>query len=121
LREEAVKISAGQYPTAPVEPPSSPANQAKNKGVSTSTSTASEAETTAVTPDTSATQPLQPATDVTLRRDNNGRVYYSVADAKSGQEILEIPPKILRDVSQGIEDYVKQEQSKVSSHVEVKA
>ena len=56
-----------------------------------------------------------------LRRDNNGRVYYVVSDADSGQEILEVPPKALRDVGQGIEDYLKGEQSKASSHVKVKA
>jgi len=56
-----------------------------------------------------------------VRRDTNGRVYYMVSDANSGQEILEIPPKALRDVGQGIEDYLKEVQSKATSHVKVKA
>jgi hypothetical protein len=65
--------------------------------------------------------PVQRATDVTFRRDSNGRVYYLVSDASSGQEILEVPPKTVREVGQGIEDYLKKEQSKTNSHVEVKA
>lgn len=68
-----------------------------------------------------AQQSIERPTDVSLRRDSNGRVYYVVSDATSGQEILEVPPKALRDVSQGIEDYLKEAQSKANSHVEVKA
>jgi len=64
---------------------------------------------------------MQRQTDVTFRRDSNGRVYYVVADAQSGQEILEVPPKAVREVGQGIEDYLKQEESKASAHIEVKA
>ncbi|MGB7283633.1 MAG: hypothetical protein WBE13_15305 [Candidatus Acidiferrum sp.] len=118
-----MKISAGQYQAEPVEPPNSPAIQAKDASASTSSSSSAvnAGEKATVSSDTSAAAPLQRQTDVTYRQDSNGRVYYSVSDAKSGQEILEVPPKILRDVSQGIEDYVKQEQSRASSHVEVKA
>jgi hypothetical protein len=68
-----------------------------------------------------AKEPVERSTDVSLRRDSNGRVYYVVSDATSGQEILEVPPKALRDVSQGIEDYLKEAQSKANSRVEVKA
>jgi uncharacterized FlaG/YvyC family protein len=116
-----VKIASGQYQAAPVEPPSTPVDQTKNGSLSASSSTAKAAEKAAAAAETSAADPLQRQTEVTYRQDSNGRVYYSVSDAKSGQEILEVPPKILRDVSQGIEDYVKQEQSKASAHVEVKA
>lgn len=63
----------------------------------------------------------EPGTDVTVKRDNNGRVYYVVSDANSGQEILEVPPKAIRDVSQGIEEYLKQEQAKATTHIKVKA
>jgi uncharacterized FlaG/YvyC family protein len=68
-----------------------------------------------------AAKPVEDPTNVTVRRDSNGRVYYSVSDAKSGQEILEVPPKALRDVGQGIEEYIKEQQSKASAHVKVKA
>jgi len=63
----------------------------------------------------------EPGTDVSVKRDNNGRVYYVVSDANSGQEILEVPPKAIRDVSQGIEEYLKQEQAKATTHIKVKA
>lgn len=57
-------------------------------------------------------------TDVSLRRDNSGKIYYVVSDAKSGQEILEFPPKVLRAVDQGIDEYLK-ERSKESAHLKV--
>ncbi len=66
-------------------------------------------------------KPRETPNSVTVRRDTNGRVYYSVTDTNSGQEILEIPPKALRTVSQGIEDYVKAAQSKAGAPVDVKA
>lgn len=116
-----MKISPGQNPGTPVDPPSSPAKPAKDESVSTLFSSATNDQTAATTGGTSTVAPLERQTEVTYRQDSNGRVYYSVSDAKSGQEILEIPPKMVRDVSQGIEDYVKQEQSKAGSHVEVKA
>lgn len=68
-----------------------------------------------------AAKPIENPNSVTVRRDTNGRVYYSVTNTNSGQEILEIPPKALRDVSQGIEDYVKAVQSKAGAPVDLKA
>jgi hypothetical protein len=116
-----MKITPGQNQGTVVDPPSSPANQVKTERVSTTAPTNSPAEKAAATAGTSPVQPFERPTDVTLKRDINGRVYYSVADAKSGQEILEVPPKALRDVGQGIEEYVKELQSKATTHVEEKA
>jgi hypothetical protein len=116
-----MKISAGQAPGAPVEPPNTLPKQVKTDDTSASSLKASSAEPAGAGKSTSGVTPLQRQTDVTLRRDTNGRVYYVVSDAKSGQEIIEVPPKALRDVSQGIADYLKEEESKASSHVEVKA
>jgi uncharacterized FlaG/YvyC family protein len=116
-----MKISPGQNQGTPVEPPSTPANQVKTERTSTSSAAATIAARTKATESTSAVQPTERQTDVTYRQDSNGRVYYSVSDAKSGQEILEVPPKALRDVGQGIEEYLKEEQSRASVHVKVKA
>jgi uncharacterized FlaG/YvyC family protein len=116
-----MRISPGQSQGTPVDPPSTPPTQVRNDRVATEPSTTKTEEKTAETGGTAAVTPLQRQTDVTYRQDNNGRVYYSVSDAKSGQEILEVPPKELRDVSQGIEDYVKAQESKAGSHVKVKA
>lgn len=113
-----MKISAGPDPTTPAVPQSVPANSPKNTAATTPPPSDQKASAAAAN---SAVTELQHQTNVTLRRDTNGRVYYVVSDAKSGQEILEVPPKELRDVGQGIEDYLKQQQSKASSHVEVKA
>jgi len=55
-----------------------------------------------INPAASAEQP-----NVTFRRDTNGRIYYVVSDAQSGDEIEELPPEEVRNVAAGIEDYSK--------------
>jgi hypothetical protein len=70
---------------------------------------------------TSAVPAAQRQTDVTYRRDSDGRVYYAVSDRKSGQEIYEVPAKVLRDVGQGIEDYLKAQQSSATPQLKIKA
>lgn len=116
-----MKISAEQTsgPSAEIANPA--ANQVKNERVSTQSSTVSTVEKAATTAAAAIVTPAQRQTDVTFRRDNNGRVYYVVADAHSGQEIMEVPPKEVRAVGQGIEEYLKQAQSKTTPHIEVKA
>ena len=104
-----------------MEPQAPPAKTASTERVSTKSSTPSAVEPASAAAGASVVQPTPRQTDVTFRRDNNGRIYYVVADAKSGQEILEIPPKAVRDVGQGIEDYLKQIEAKAGPHVEVKA
>jgi hypothetical protein len=102
--------------------PGTPAAAAKiERPASPSSEPVAQAKVAAEAGTAVATAPLERTTDVSLRRDNNGRVYYVVSDAASGQEILEVPPKALRDVSQGIADYLKEAQSKATSHLEVKA
>jgi hypothetical protein len=69
---------------------------------------------------TPAAQPI-PRTDVTLHQDSHGRAYYLVSDARSGQEIIEIPPEAVRAVGQGIQEYLREEASRASSHLDTKA
>jgi hypothetical protein len=116
-----MRITAEQPQSTSVDLPSPPANQAKNERTSTPSSVASTVEKASTSANAAIVPPAQRQTDVTFRRDSNGRVYYLVSDAHSGQEILEVPPKSVRDVGQGIEDYLKNEESKTTSHVEVKA
>jgi len=116
-----MRISTDQIPGATVEPQSATNSQANNQRQSTPTSTESAVEKATAEAGTAIVTPAQRQTDVTFRRDANGRIYYVVADAKSGEEILEVPPKEVRGVSQGIEDYLKQEESKGAGHVKVKA
>ena len=59
--------------------------------------------------------------DVIFRRDQNGRIYYIVTDATSGKELREVPAKVVRNVGEGIAEFLKQEETKISSHIEVKA
>jgi uncharacterized FlaG/YvyC family protein len=116
-----VKITTDPIQATPADTANTPANQAKNDRTSTASIGATTSQKPANAAAASSTNPIDPSTDVTVRRDTNGRVYYMVSDANSGQEILEIPPKALRDVGQGIEDYLKEVQSKATSHVKVKA
>jgi hypothetical protein len=70
-----------------------------------------------VTPDIT----LEPL--VTFRKDARGNMYYVITDAKSGKEIAQLPPKQLRNVREGIADYLKQQEanSAANAHIEVKA
>lgn len=116
-----MKVISDQAPEAAVEPQSSAKNQTTVQRVSTDSSTASAVEQSSSAAQTAIVTPAQRETDVTFRRDANGQIYYVVSDAQSGQEILEIPQKLVREVGQGIEDYLKQAQSKAGAHVKVKA
>jgi len=115
-----MKISPDQAPGT-VEPQTVASNQANTQRVSTTSTTASTVEKASTAADAAIVTPAQRQTDVTFRRDANGRIYYVVSDAQTGAEILEVPPKTVRNVGQGIEEYVKQEESKATAHVEVKA
>jgi hypothetical protein len=115
-----MKVSPGQVPGAP-ELPSAGSSQANSQRVSTASTTASTVEKASAAAETAIVTPAQRQTDVTFRRDSNGRIYYVVSDAHSGQEIVELPAKEVRDAGQGIEDYLKKEESKAAPHIEVKA
>ena len=54
-------------------------------------------------------------TAVTFRRDTDGSFYYVVSDARTGDEILQVPPKAVRDAGQGIEEYLKSQESKATA------
>jgi hypothetical protein len=116
-----VKITTDPIQATPADAASTPANQARNDRAPTASLSPATPQKAVNAAGALSTNTIDPSTDVTVRRDTNGRVYYMVSDATSGQEILEIPPKALRDVGQGIEDYLKEVQSKATSHVKVKA
>jgi len=116
-----MRISTDQIPGAAVEPQSATNSQASNQKVSTTSATDSTVEKASAEAQTAIVTPAQRQTDVTFRRDANGRIYYVVSDAQSGQEILELPPKSVRDIDQGIADYLKEEQAKAGAHVKLKA
>jgi len=116
-----MKITPDQNQGSSVDPPNPAASQVKSDRTSTPSSLASAVEKAATNAGTALVTPAPRQTDVTFRRDSNGRIYYVVSDAQSGEEILEVPPRTVREVGQGIEDYLKQEESKANSHIEVKA
>jgi hypothetical protein len=59
--------------------------------------------------------------NVTFRRDASGRIYYVLTDAQSGKELQELPPEEVRKVGEGIAQFLKQEEAKNTSHLNVKA
>ncbi len=77
-------------------------------------------ETTAETQKTPASgEDLQ--ANITFRQDAAGQIYYVLTDPESGKEIREVPPAEIRNVSEGIADYLKQEATKATSRVKTKA
>jgi uncharacterized FlaG/YvyC family protein len=58
--------------------------------------------------------------NISFRRDSEGKVFYVVADAQSGKEIREVPATAVRAVGQNIEEYLQQQESKITQHVNVK-
>ena len=88
------------------------ATQASAKAVSTVVD-GEKASATAHSAPAAATAGRQTA--VTFRRDTDGSVYYVVSDARTGDEILQVPPKAVRDAGQGIEEYLKNQESKATA------
>ena len=116
-----MRVSTDQIPGATVEPQSTTNSQANGQKSTTQSSVASTVEKAATQSGTAIVTPTQRQTDVTFRRDSNGRIYYIVSDAQSGQEIMEVPAKSVRDVDQGIEEYLKEAESKTGPHVKAEA
>jgi hypothetical protein len=121
-----MKISPLQGQSTALQAPSSQDNQVKSaKGLVSPNDAGAAADATPVgavaAGFSQSTIPVERPTDISLRRDNNGRIYYVVSDANSGQEIIEVPPKALRDISQGIEDYLKEAQSNAAARLEIQA
>ncbi len=116
-----MQISPGQNQILPEPAVTSPAAGSKDSRTPAASPAAAPVETIATPSDRASAPPLERPTRVTLHQDANGRAYYLVSDAQSGQEIVEIPPKAVRDVGQGIQEYLKQEETKATSQVEIKA
>lgn len=116
-----MKISPDPAQGPSVDTVSQAATAAKTERVSTQSSVDSAVERASTAAGASVVPPVQRQTDVTFRRDSNGRIYYVISDVHSGQEILEVPPKAVREAGQGIEDYLKEEEARAGAHVEVKA
>jgi len=89
--------------TPAAQMPASTARQTQSfSGTVKSPAQENNSEVPLINPVASAEQP-----NVTFRRDANGRIYYVVSDAQSGKEIEEVPPESVRDVAEGIEQYLK--------------
>src|SRR5271166_2715129 len=99
-----MKITQEQGPGITADATSTAATRPRNVRVATSQTSsqtpasatiagekASASAGTAAAPPTTGRQ-----TAVTFRRDTDGSVYYIVSDARTGDEILQVPPKAVR-------------------------
>lgn len=60
-------------------------------------------------------------TNVTLRRDTDGKIYYVFTDGNSGKELREFPPSEVRKVGQGIEALLRETAQKAKHPLDTKA
>jgi uncharacterized FlaG/YvyC family protein len=121
-----VKVTLDQTPQ-----PSDAANVRSNTVANATASQVSSRPTTTTAPEpdqaassntaTQSTLSGTPQTNVTFRRDTEGHIYYVLTDAESGKELRQVPSEEIRKVSQGIEEYLKAQESKASAHVEAQA
>ena len=70
-------------------------------------------------PQTPAFVPLSDQANVAFRRDSNGQIYYVVTDAESGRELQEVPARQVRNVHEGIAEFVKELEAKQAAHIKV--
>ena len=116
-----MKIAQEPSPGTTADAASVATNRATNQRVATQAAAkpaptvidGEKAPATAHTAPAPATAGRQTA--VTFRRDTDGSVYYVVSDARTGDEILQVPPKAVRDAGQGIEEYLKSQESKATA------
>ncbi len=65
--------------------------------------------------------PAPEALSLSFRKDSNGRTYYVLTDPQSGQIVREVPPEEIRQVGQGIEDYLKSQAALTARRTDSKA
>ena len=86
-------------------------------------SASSPAPQTISNPKASGTPIITPEPLLTFRRDSAGRTFYVITDAQTGKELAQVPPEKLRNVGEGIADYLRQQEARnaENSHIEIKA
>jgi hypothetical protein len=112
-------LPAQPVPVLPAASPSSPAPELPSRSNLRRAPTPTTREVVAPAPNVTPIGGQQP--DITFHRDSNGRVYYVVSDAQSGKEIQELPTQAVRNVGDSIDKYLRQQEAKAASHVNVKA
>jgi uncharacterized FlaG/YvyC family protein len=81
-----------------------------NSNASLQKSAEAEAQQTQSAPETNATD-----LSVSFRKDPAGKIYYVLTDSQTGQVVREVPPEELRQVSEGIDDYLKAQAAAVAA------
>jgi hypothetical protein len=61
---------------------------------------------------TNAAPGVKPEPLLTIHRDATGRMYYVITDAQSGKEIAQLPPEQLRNIGEGIAEFLKLQEAK---------
>lgn len=101
-----ISPKASAVPSVHVQVPAPPTVTQTTEGGQTGTASASKSE------------PL-----LSFQRDLAGRLYYVVSDAHTGEEIAQIPSEQLRNVGEGIADYLKKlgADHDANTHIAIKA
>jgi hypothetical protein len=116
-----ILVNPGVSPAADSPPPAAPA--AASSSVSAPPSPAAPAPQKSDDPQAGGAAASETQVAFTVQQDASGRIFYLITDAKTGQEIGQLPPEELRNVGEGIAEYVKQReaQSAANQHIETKA
>jgi hypothetical protein len=59
--------------------------------------------------------------NVTLRRDNDGRIFYVFTDAQTGKELREFPASEVRKAGEGVDELLKRAQERAAHSLDTKA
>ena len=78
------------------------------------------------TTEAAPTGALQPnaeaeALSLSFRRDSSGATYYVILNSQTGQVVREVPPKEIRQVGDGIEQYLKAQAALATPKTDTKA
>ena len=68
-----------------------------------------------------ATGPAEQELSLSFRTDSNGITYYVLTDPQSGEVVREVPAKEIRQVSGGIEQYLKSQAALAAHQTDSKA
>jgi len=80
---------------------------------------AANAETT--TPQVSKPDATPEPLSLSFRKDSSGTTYYVILDSQTGQVVREVPPEEVRQVGDGIEQYLKAQAALATPKTDTKA
>lgn len=115
-----MRVGAELPITAPSEAASAEAQKISRPAVAPTSDLHAAQQTEAPAESPKAAQAVQEL-DLSFRKDANGITYYVLTNPQSGQVVREVPAKEVREVSGGIEQYLKEQAAAVAHKTDSKA